>query len=341
MKKSISLLLLLTLPVVAAAQGGSSKTGTAAATFLEIPVGARAVGVGSAFVSLSTDVTALYWNVAGIARLEQNEATLAHTNWIAGTKFDFAGLVVPLGSLGNIGVSFTQLSMDDMKVRTVELPEGTGEYFSANDMAIGVSYARVLSDRFAVGFTGKYIQETIWHESASALALDIGTIFRTDLLGGMVIGASLANFGTSMKLSGRDARSFIRVDPNKLGSNDQIPVTIDFDTWDLPLLFQLGVSASPVKTDDIRWTVAVDAMHPSDDYESASVGTEFAFRESLFLRGGFTTLGLPDREGGLSLGVGLTSDLFTTQNVKLCFDYAYRDLGRLEGIQVISFSVHF
>ena len=58
-------------------------------------------------------------------------------SWIADTRFDFAALVLPLGEAGTIGVSFTSLGMEDMKVRTVELPEGTGEFFSANDIAVG------------------------------------------------------------------------------------------------------------------------------------------------------------------------------------------------------------
>jgi hypothetical protein len=323
------------------AQNSNSKTGTAAATFLEIPVGARGIGLGSAFVSIANDVTALSWNAAGAARLNLNEALVSHMSWIAGTQYDFAGLVLPLGSFGTVGVSYIQLSMDDMKVRTVEQPEGTGEYFSARDMALSVTYARQLSDRFSLGISGKYIQQTIWHETASALAVDIGTIFRTDLIGGLTIGASLSNFGTAMKLDGRDARTFISVDPTKLGSNDRIPVAVEFDSWALPLLFQFGVSTTPWKSDDICWTVAVDALHPSDDYESVNVGTELAYRNFLFLRGGYSSLFLQGAEGGLCAGVGVTSDLFSTQSIRVRFDYAYRSMGLLDNIQVITVGVQF
>ena len=173
-----------------------SKTGTTAATFLEIPVGAPAIAMGGAFVSLSSDVTSLYWNAAGSALLQQNEIVAIHTTWLAYTKFDYAGFVLPLGSLGTLGFSFTSLSMEDMKVRTVGQPEGTGEFFSAGDLSGGVSFARRLTDRFLIGFTAKYIQQTIWHESANAFAIDAGTLFRTDLFGGMVIGAAISNFGT-------------------------------------------------------------------------------------------------------------------------------------------------
>ena len=96
-----------------------------------------------------------------------------------------------VGSFGTLGFSLTSLTMADMVVRTVEMPEGTGEYFSASDLAAGISYARPLTDRFSIGFTAKFIQEAIWHETADAFAVDVGTIFKTDLFGGMVIGASL------------------------------------------------------------------------------------------------------------------------------------------------------
>ena len=219
-----------------------SKTGTTAGSFLEIGVGAAANGMGGAFVGRADDASALYWNVGGIASRSRNEVLLVHTNWIADTRFDFAGLVLNLGEFGNIGLSFTSLSMADMKVRTVEQPEGTGEYFSAGDIAVGLSYARYLTDRFSVGLTAKYIQQSIWHMNAIAFAIDAGTVFRTDLLGGLTIGAVFSNFGTPMRLQGRDARYFIRVDETKQGSNDNIPVNIDLDSWDLPLYFQIGVS---------------------------------------------------------------------------------------------------
>ena len=136
-----------------------SKSGTTAAVFLEIPVGARAMGMGGAFVGTANDVTSLYWNTAGIARLPRNEALFAHNEWLADTKFDYAALAVPLEDFGTLGLSFTSLSMDDMLVRTVEKPDGTGERFSAGSFAVGLHYARNLSEKFSIGFTAKYISE--------------------------------------------------------------------------------------------------------------------------------------------------------------------------------------
>ncbi|MHB9012170.1 MAG: PorV/PorQ family protein [Ignavibacteriaceae bacterium] len=317
-----------------------SKVGTTAATFLEIGVGASASGMGGAFVSMAGDATSLYWNPAGIARLDQNEVIFTHTNWIASTNLDYAALVLPLGELGNIGLSYTSLSMPDMPVTTVEMPQGTGEYFSAGDLALGLSYARTITDRFSIGFTAKYIQENIWHETGTAFAVDAGTSFRTDLLGGMVIGASISNFGTAMQLSGIDTRTFARVDPTKLGSNDQVPYNIELESWNLPLLFRIGVSASPINTESYKWTIAVDALHPNDNYESMNIGTELSYHGFLFIRGGYQSLFLPDGEGGLSFGIGVnTKELFSNEKVR--FDYAYRDFGRLSGVHYFSVGINF
>jgi Uncharacterised protein family (UPF0164) len=317
-----------------------SKSGTSAATFLEIGVGARATAMGGAFVSLANDATALYWNVAGVAKAERNEVVALHTKWLAGTSFDFVGLVLPVGELGRFGVSITALNMDEMQVRTVEKPEGTGEFFDAGDLAIGVSFSKQLIDRFGVGFTAKYIQQQIWHESASAFAIDFGTTFRTDLFGGTTIGAVITNFGTKTRMQGRDLRQFHRIDDTKLGSNERIPENIDLDSWQLPVNFQFGVSTEVVRNENYRWTVAVDALHPSDNYESVNLGSELVLRQSLFLRGGYQSLFLNNAEGGLSLGAGLqTKMLFSRAAAKI--DYAYQDRGRLESVHVFSIGIEF
>ena len=317
-----------------------SKSGTTAATFLEIGVGAAAMGMGGAYVSVADNATTLYWNAARCATLQQIDVAVVHTNWIAGTNFDYAGVALPLGDFGTIGFSITSLSMADMKVRTVEMQEGTGEYFSAGDISAGITYARQLTERFTIGLTAKYIQETIWHESAHAFAVDVGTSFRTDLAGGMTIGASLSNFGTSMTMAGRDTRTFIRLDPSKLGSTDQIPTTIELDSWNLPLLFQIGVSTRIMDNDQCRWTVAVDALHPNDNYESINAGTQVLLFDMLSVRTGYQSLFLSSAEGGMCYGVGVTSSNFLG-GTKIGFDYAYQDMGRLEGIHVFTLVLRF
>ncbi|MDP4116989.1 MAG: PorV/PorQ family protein [Bacteroidota bacterium] len=340
MKKIYIVIMFIVAASFTFAQQNVSKTGTTAATFLEIPSGGRAIGMGGAAVSTINDASALYWNPSAITNLEQSQFLVSHTNWIAQTNFDFAALVINLGTFGSLGLSYTSLSMPDMQVTTVEKPDGTGEYFSAGDMAIGLTYARTITDRFSIGITAKFIQQKIWHESAYGFGFDAGTTFRTDLLNGLVIGATISNFGSSMQMTGRDTRAFYRVDATKLGSNEKIPYSIETDSWDLPLYIQLGISTNVIKTDDFKWLVAVDALHPNNNYESVNVGSELSYKNVLFLRGGYQSLFLKESEGGLSLGLGVTtSDIFGSTSV--VFDYAYRDFGRLESVHVFTVGIKF
>lgn len=317
-----------------------SKVGTSAATFLEIPVGARAIAMGGAFVGTSNDVTSLYWNPAGAARLSRKEATFTHSDWVADLGFDYAAFGLPLGDFGTLGLSFTSLSVEDMEVRTVDDPEGTGELFSAGSFAVGVHYARNLSDKFSIGFTAKYVSETIWHMQAQAFALDVGALFTTQFLNGLRVGATISNFGTDLKLAGRDTRNFFRVDQTKLGTNDRIPYNIEVDGWSLPLNFQFGIATEVIQSDSHTLTVAVDALHPSDNYESLNTGFEYTFQNFLSLRGGYRSLFLIDGEGGLSFGVGLSASLFG-DNTNARIDYAYTDFGRLKGVNVLAVSILF
>jgi hypothetical protein len=176
MRKGLNILLVI---AVAAGLGAKqvTKTGTTAATFLKVDVGARAVGMGSAYVSVVEDATAMYWNPAGLARVKGNEAVFSHAQWIADIGMSYAGIAVNLGNLGNIGLSGQFETMDEMERTTILQPDGTGEMFDAGSYAFGLSYARNLTDRFSIGMTAKFIQERIYHSTANGAALDIGVLF--------------------------------------------------------------------------------------------------------------------------------------------------------------------
>jgi hypothetical protein len=86
--------------------------------------------------------------------------------------------------------------------------------------------------------------------------------------------------------------------------------------------------------------VAVDALHPNDNYESMNVGGEFSFRDYLFIRGGYKNLFLKDSQGGLTLGIGVNSKLLFSEDF-VSFDYAYRDFGVLGNVQMLSLDIKF
>ncbi|RMD95119.1 MAG: hypothetical protein D6814_13665, partial [Calditrichaeota bacterium] len=178
------------------------NAGTSAANFLKIGVGSRAEAMGGAYVAQVQDITALHWNVAGLAKMKHSEVAVARTDWILDINHIFVGAGMPLGDFGTLAVSVYSLTMGDMEMTTADQPDGTGVKFGASDFSIGIAYARSLTDRFSVGLHGKYIRENISSTSANAFALDFGTQYTTGFHG-LTIGMAITNFGTNMRLSGR------------------------------------------------------------------------------------------------------------------------------------------
>jgi hypothetical protein len=315
-----------------------TKVGTTSAPFLKIEPGARAVAMGGGFVAVADDATAIYWNPAGIARLPRTEVVLIHTEWLAETSFDFVSFILPLGSFGTLGASITSLSMGEMKVRTVFYPEGTGEKYGAGDVAVGLSYAKNLTDRFSIGFNGKYIRQHIWHMSSSAFAIDIGTLFTTQF-NGMKIGMSISNFGNTMRLEGKDTLVNYDPDPVKYGNNDRIPANMQTDKFSLPLIFRVGVAMDVLNGERNRMTLAIDAVHPNDNTENMNWGVEYIFNGMIFLRMGYKNLFTKDSEEGLTAGAGMEYRL--AGNTSLKIDFAYQDFGRLDNVQRFSLGLEF
>lgn len=315
-----------------------TKVGSTAAPFLNIGIGPRAISMGGGFSATANDVTALYWNPAGISRTEYNEAMFAHTSWFADITFNWAGAKLNLGGLGAVGLSVTYLDYGQMEVTTLREQDGTGEMFTAKDMAIALSYAYNLTDRFSIGGSVKYVNQSIWNSSADAVAFDIGTLFYSEIFN-MRIAATISNFGTDMKLSGKDLLVLYDVDPNIFGNNDQILANLRTDSYPLPLLFRVGVAMDLVNTPLNKITVGVDALHPNDNAESLNIGGEYVFNDFLSLRAGYKSLFLKNSEEGLTFGVGVKYDFYPGFGIN--FDYAYQDFGILKNTQHFSISVRF
>ncbi len=315
-----------------------SKTGTAAAPFLEIEVGARAIGMGGAFTATANDVSAIYWNPAGLATLKQGEADFVHTQWLAGIHFDHVAAAIPVTPEIWFGGFVSAVTMDEMEVRTIDYPDGTGELFQASDIAIGLSGAWRLTDRLTIGGNGKYISEKIWHMSASSIALDLGLLFVTPFKD-IRLGMSVSNFGPDMQMTGRDTKIYYDLDQTNPGNNDRIPANLETEKWSLPLIFRVGLAGEVMENRFGRLTLAVDAVHPSDNHEYVNLGAEFSYRDWAFLRYGWKTLFLEDTEQGLTAGAGIRYRL--VGNTALVADIAYADFGRLENVVRYSMGILF
>lgn len=317
---------------------GQSKVGTTAAPFLNIGIGPRAISQGGAVTATVNDVTSLYWNPAGASRSQFNSAMFARTEWFADITYNWAGAMVNIGDLGAIGLSLTYLDYGDMEVTTLEESEGTGEMFSAYDMAMGLTYAYNLTDKFSIGGTVKYVNQSIWNSSASAVAMDLGVLFNSDFYG-LKIGAVITNFGTDMKLDGKDLLVLYDIDKNIYGNNDQILAKLNVDQYPLPLTFKVGIGMDVISTQMNKLTIGVDAIHPSDNNEHLNVGAEYVFMDLISFRGGYKSLFLDNSEEGLSLGVGVK--YYFAPDFGIFFDYAYQDFGLLDNTQHFAVGINF
>ena len=306
--------------------GTITKVGTTSAQFLKLGVGARAIALGGSFVAEASDLSALYWNPAGLAKLRGNALQLAHTEYLAEINYNFAAFGANMGDLGTLAFSIIFLDSGNMDVRTEDRPEGTGEQFKVQNFALQVSYGRTLTDRFSIGGTFKYIQERIWHSTASTVAFDVGTLFTTPYPR-LRLGASMSNFGPKMRLDGRDILFSEDPNPNTDGNVEIVNAQFSTDRHPLPLLFRVGLAWDAYRTADHRLLVSTDAAHPNDNSEYLNLGAEYSFRDLLALRGGYRNLFEKDGEQGFTFGAGL--NLRVDRSLRARFDYAYADFGRL------------
>jgi hypothetical protein len=313
------------------------KAGTTAAPFLKIGAGARAVALGGNFTGLANDASALYWNPAGITNLESISFSVTHSNWFAGISHDYLAFTTPVGSAGALGVEVIYLASGDIEQTTLQEQDGTGIFYDASDIAFGMTYARELTDRFSVAMKAKFIRQTIYSEEASTMAVDFGTMYRTDFHG-LTIGMNLANFGGSLQMLGNDL-SVVSEDPI---SGEQTETVFNTESWPLPIVFRVGIAmdvAGPEHSffpmSGNRVTLVMDGAHPNDNYETFGAGVEYEWNDLLALRGGYRAN--HDTEN-LSLGGGLNLIL---AGLHVSLDYAWADMGDLDAVQRFTAAISF
>jgi len=330
-----NILTLFALLIFSAAMYSQSKVGTTAANFLTIPVGPRATGMGGAFVAVSDDATSAFWNPGGLSRAPRTELAITHAEWLVNTDLNWIGLVFKMDENNAVSLAINQLDYGQEEITNHLAQDGTGEFWKAQDLSISLSYARNLTDRFSIGLTAKYISQTIWNESATAWALDVGLLFFTPLEG-LRLGMNISNFGTEMKLDGDDLLLPADVDPANAGNNSNISSKLATESWPLPLQFSVGMGYDVFYSDEWRWVLAADALVPNNQTTYGNVGTELMWNRIISLRVGYTSLFKDAAQEGLTAGVGLQYD-FGGFFAKI--DYSYTDFGIFDEISRFSISV--
>jgi hypothetical protein len=315
--------------VTLAGATAQQKTGSTVGQFLLIEPSARASAMGNAGAALHDEALAGYYNPAAWGHLSGTDAQVMHSAWLAGIAFDYGAVGVPVGGGSTVAITLASLNSGEIAVRTVQQPLGTGEYYRASSLALGVGYAIRVTDRFSAGLHLHYVQETIWHSSLTAFSIDVGTLYQLTP-DGLTLGASLSNFGTKGRYSGSDLRIRFDNDASVYGDNSNLPAEVYTEEFSLPILFRVGLAYPALHSEHHRLIVAVDAVHPSDNTESVSFGAEWTFDGFVSLRGGYQQLFKQDSEVGLTLGGGIAYEVFGWM---VRIDYAWADHGRLQDTQ--------
>ena len=317
MKKIVSVLGLVGLmtPALADAASVFEKVGTFGAQFLKIGVGARASAMGGAFVAVSDDASALYWNCAGIARIDpdKSELSLNHAQWVSDLQFEQLGYVFHVKRIpGAFGVHARALTMDPMVETTAFQPDpnvGTGRTFDAGDMSLGVTYARSFTDKFSAGVTANFIHLGLAEFSQQTYSFDLGTLYDVGTLG-MKIGMAISNIGGQVEFIEREER--------------------------IPTVFRVGSSVSLIQSANQRLLGSFEFSHPPDNSERLNLGAEYAFKNYMYLRGGYNIN--YDAEG-LAGGVGFHFPISAAGEADL--DYAYTDMKDLGSVHRFSLKFQF
>lgn len=229
------------VPLLAIAEEGSH-----AAEFLSHGVGARALGMGSSFVSIADDATATYWNPAGLVQIPRRAFAAMYSDSF-GTgqggflskglvEYNFVSYTQQIEGIGNLGISWIRLGVDDIPHTTfvdvngngrlgdfldkdgdgvkdpgewyIDRPEVAG-YFSNTDNALLISYARQVHPNFSIGGNLKLLRQSLFENSGNGFGLDIGLMLKP--LDGLHIGAMLADAtGTQIHWDTDDAPVFTR-----------------------------------------------------------------------------------------------------------------------------------
>ncbi|MDH4222330.1 MAG: PorV/PorQ family protein [candidate division Zixibacteria bacterium] len=278
------------------------ERGTTGANFLKIGVGARASGMGGAFVGVADDATSIYWNTAGLSQLERQEIVFVHNQWYQDVKYEYFGYSLPVKAKSTLGFSITYLNLGDFQ--GYDDSDNLTSGFSAYGAVLGLAYAHKVSSSVSFGLGLKWIQEKLEEEKAASLALDFGFIYKP---GRFSLGMTYTNLGSSMK--------FIR------------------EKEPLPSELTIGIG---YKLFQDRVSLAWDLNFPRDDKMVLKQGLEYGYEESIFLRMGYEyKTSAQNLSGtGFSLGGGFR---FSDWEV----DYTYSPNQNLGDSHRISLSYRF
>ncbi|MDX2188708.1 MAG: PorV/PorQ family protein [Bacteroidota bacterium] len=284
---------------------GGQRTGISSLSFLKNDVNPGAIALSGANTTMKGDAYASQWNPAALTELGNHSFAVSTRLYGLGVNHSFAAANIKIRETDFMAVSVNNLNSGNMEIRNEFQPKGTGQFFSMNAMALGLSYAKALTYKFSLGTTVKYINESVDIYQTHTFTVDIGFIYKTDFKD-LRFGVFLQNFGPNAAARGNYAPFNFR---NKTFSPEDFPT---------PTVFKFGASIVPIKTDLHTITTAIELNHPGDNASNIRFGAEYMYHELLWFRAGYginaSNYAFP------TSGVGLRTVI---KNQVIHFNYAF------------------
>jgi hypothetical protein len=275
-----------------------------AGEFMAIGIGGRALGIGGAYTALASDVTAGYWNPAGLSRIMYPQITLMHDErWAGLVNYDYGAVALPMNASTSLALSAFRLGVDNIEntqnagvdVNGNPLPPDQWQnferidpnritYFNAADWAIYFSYAKMINEDFSYGANLKIIRRELDDASATGIGFDLATQYRVTER--FLVGANFQDVTTTLVAWSTGTNELIS--PTlKLGSAYFI------DAW--------GGRFAPALDFDVRFENRQSASNAHLGALSFDVhtGLEFDYKNLVALRVGYSDI------GSLNLGTGV------------------------------------
>lgn len=319
--------------------GGGNRNGTAGATHLLIPVGARGIAMGNATLTNSTGSEAIYWNPANLSRSEfGTDVYFSHMDYIADIGIEYGAIMTTLEGFGSLGFSIKSLSMSEIAITTIDNPKGTGSHFTPELMVIGATYSRLLSDRVSVGLTANFVSETLDRVSSTGVSFDVGILYTNLAMEGLDLAIVMKNIGPQMKYGG----SGMMYEAVPIGANRGTGLyTVESAGYELPTYLQLGLGYTySVNRDNM---LQINGVFQNNQFwgDELLVGGEYSFKNLVFFRAGYDVA--PDMSKdqnafGLTAGAGIN---YSIPGFQVKFDYAYRDVDFFDANHVFSLGLGF
>lgn len=299
--------------------------------FLSIPADARSAAMAEAVTSLEMNSRSLFSNPSCMDFMEKTvDISLSQNTWIAGIVHNNLSMSFsPFGGRwGTAGVAYRGINYGDIQGSAVSSANPNGyiltDIMTPTANSIGLSYAKKLNDRFAVGGQVSKVNmnygemiisasetgdstSTVSY-SSSPIALDFGTIYKMGIES-LQFGMSIRNFSDEVKYEN--------------------------EGFQLPLAFTLGISADVLDFTPLKkihsLMVSIDATHYRERPEQIKIGLEYTLMNFIALRCGYVN---NSDENAFSFGAGVSKFGFG-------FDYAYVPFKSFDAIQMITLRFEF